>query len=350
MSGISSKALAFGNPDNKIKLFGKELQNKEFSDGSGLEWYDYGMREYDQQIGRFFRVDPISEKFYYLSPYQYCSNNPITNVDLDGAEGLDFRIFTKLVENTVKNPNGTSAKVLGAGVGVGGAINSAVTGATNLLPSGNPVADGMKYAGIAEGLGNMASQSPGQNAADYGLNLYSQYGNSGSDAFTHSAILGHAFTDLAMAASPMAELIPGTQGISLATKARVFEAGGEIGMMKGAANLAVDAKTGFFNIQLTAGEEAGIITGEINVSRGTIGFTNLEITNAKGGLGSIQMQNSIGPSTFLNLQKELTELVKAGGYNNGYIEFSRLRPPGSKLPDTDTRRINLVTNPNSTSQ
>lgn len=45
----------------------------------------------------------------------------------------------------------------------------------------------------------------------------------------------------------------------------------------------------------------------------------------------------------MNLQKELTELVKAGGYNNGFIEFSRLRPVGSKLPDTDTRRINLMT-------
>ncbi|HWC52497.1 MAG TPA: RHS repeat-associated core domain-containing protein, partial [Chitinophagaceae bacterium] len=129
MMGISSKALNFGTPENKYKLFGKELQNKEFSDGSGLEWYDYGMREYNQQIGRFFRVDPISEKFYELSAYQYCSNNPIKNVDLDGAEGLDFRILTKLVENTVKNPNGTSAKILGIMAGIGGSI----TGAVNAL-------------------------------------------------------------------------------------------------------------------------------------------------------------------------------------------------------------------------
>jgi len=203
MAGISSKALNFGNPDNKKKLFGKELQNKEFSDGSGLEWYDYGMREYDHQIGRFFRVDPISEKFYYLSPYQYCSNDPIKNVDLDGAEGLDFRIWTRLVENTVKNPNGTSAKVLGTAVGVGGAVTNSVTGLANLLPSGNPVADGMKYTQVVKGLGKMASQSPYQNAGDYGLNLYSQYANSGSDAFTSYAIGAHAFADLAMIATPL---------------------------------------------------------------------------------------------------------------------------------------------------
>ena len=52
-----------------------------------MEWYDYGMREYDCQIGRFFRIDPLSEKFYILTPYQYASNDPVTNIDLDGLEG-----------------------------------------------------------------------------------------------------------------------------------------------------------------------------------------------------------------------------------------------------------------------
>jgi RHS repeat-associated protein len=82
MSGISSKAA--GGLENKFKYNGKELQSAEFSDGSGLEEYDYGARHYNAQIGRFMVQDRFAENYYTLTPYQYGANNPILFVDVNG--------------------------------------------------------------------------------------------------------------------------------------------------------------------------------------------------------------------------------------------------------------------------
>jgi len=45
------------------------------------------MRIYDPRIGKFLSVDPITAKYPMLTPFQFSSNSPIANVDLDGLEG-----------------------------------------------------------------------------------------------------------------------------------------------------------------------------------------------------------------------------------------------------------------------
>lgn len=90
MAGISSKALKSNYAENKFRYNGKELNNKEFIDGSGLELYDFGARMQDPQIGRWHCLDELAEKFSSTSPYAYTLNNPIVFKDLDGRDVIIF--------------------------------------------------------------------------------------------------------------------------------------------------------------------------------------------------------------------------------------------------------------------
>ena len=65
----------------RYKYNGKELDRMH-----GLDWYDYGARQYDPTIGQFTSMDPLCEKYYHISPYAYCAGNPVKYVDPDGRK------------------------------------------------------------------------------------------------------------------------------------------------------------------------------------------------------------------------------------------------------------------------
>ncbi|NDV58947.1 DUF6443 domain-containing protein [Bacteroides sp. 519] len=77
--------MTFGETPNaeqekqRFKYNGKELDRT-----GGLNLYDYHARQMDPAIGRFTTVDPLAEKYYSISPYAYCANNPMNSIDIDG--------------------------------------------------------------------------------------------------------------------------------------------------------------------------------------------------------------------------------------------------------------------------
>ena len=89
------------------KFGGKELERT-----AGLDEYDFGARWMDPTVGaRFTAMDPMSEKYYGISPYVYCGGDPVNLIDPSGRiwedpeeaqrlkEGIEKRI--KDIQNSI---------------------------------------------------------------------------------------------------------------------------------------------------------------------------------------------------------------------------------------------------------
>jgi RHS repeat-associated protein len=77
--GMISQYWISGSSTNHYLYNGKELQEE-----LDLEWYDYGARFYDPQIGRFHTIDPMAARYINESPYVYVANDPMNMIDPDG--------------------------------------------------------------------------------------------------------------------------------------------------------------------------------------------------------------------------------------------------------------------------
>ncbi len=74
-----------GDDLQPYKYNGKELDRTH-----GLDWYDYGARNYDAFLPIFTSLDPHCEGYYNISPYAYCANNPINAIDPTGRDTLNI--------------------------------------------------------------------------------------------------------------------------------------------------------------------------------------------------------------------------------------------------------------------
>lgn len=78
------------SPAGKILPFRLLYNGKELQLIAQTRLIDYGARQYDPTIARWNATDPMGEKYYPISLFSYCNNNPIFNKDCDGRDPDNF--------------------------------------------------------------------------------------------------------------------------------------------------------------------------------------------------------------------------------------------------------------------
>jgi RHS repeat-associated protein len=96
--GVIIPDLSTGTDIQPYLYNGKELDRVH-----GLNWYDYGARMYDVTLGHWTTVDPLCEKYYNVSPYAYCGNNPVNRIDPDGKDEWELNRLGEIVRHIENN-------------------------------------------------------------------------------------------------------------------------------------------------------------------------------------------------------------------------------------------------------
>ena len=169
--------------------------DKELFDDGDLNWYDYGFRNYDPQIGRFTQLDPLTDDYPLLTPYQYASNDPITNIDLDGLEGVSSTGLTDVMVSGVRHLALASGPSL---LSISGNFLKGLgqSGLSTLTSLGNAIIDPLT---TASAIGHAIANPVQTGKAIYSAakNTYNEFQN--GDANTRANILGNLTGDIAQA-------------------------------------------------------------------------------------------------------------------------------------------------------
>ena len=102
---------------NRYRFNGKEEQTV-----FGIPYIDYEARQYDPILARWSAPDPLAEKYYGISPYAFCANDPVNLVERDGRAWdvvWDVASVGFGIHNLVKNlQSGNVDAAIDDGVGI----------------------------------------------------------------------------------------------------------------------------------------------------------------------------------------------------------------------------------------
>ena len=187
-----------------------KYNGKELDETHGLNWYDYGARNFDFGYITFPTQDLMSEKYYSWSPYHYAANNPIALVDVDGKQwGITSNGKSIAINVNVNFSNaGISKSLINAyRSAISQTLNDVMTSSTGGLISGsvqfnggessNQVVPFLSLYGEASNNAGMAiyeNVSINVQNSDGSLKTPEQVGIDGVHELFHTLRLGHPFS------------------------------------------------------------------------------------------------------------------------------------------------------------
>ena len=135
------------------------------------------LRAYYPALCRFMTMDPLCEKYYSISPYAYCNNNPVNYVDPDGRDWYEYTdkdgnsqtMWRKSQDKIYKDDNGNTWNNIGQNyLSINGDNATLFTQHTNskgelyLSSSSYNLADEKNANALNSTLGNLLSKEIGR--------------------------------------------------------------------------------------------------------------------------------------------------------------------------------------------
>ncbi|MFT3945492.1 MAG: DUF6443 domain-containing protein [Agriterribacter sp.] len=279
--GLTMYALtsrAYGKLQTSFGYQGKEMQNGEFYDGSGLEEYDFEARYYDPQLGRWHNQDPANQ---FESPYLAMANVFTTGKDPNGKYfGIDDLIAAGLGAVINLASQAISGNVQGFGDAIGYFITGAAAGEAGLY--GGPMA-----AGAVLGLGNSLTNHFANGGNFSNLNI-------GSLAFstTMGAVTGYVSGAVSGAITPYVSNVFGNISSPVLQRALT---GAVSGLATGAVvgGLSTPFSGGNFWSNVGQGAAGGFATGSITGAVGGLKYARDNRLNPWTGKPNNYVENTV---------------------------------------------------------